>query len=159
MEREEIKSKIKNMYIMLLYSIMKEDINRSKQYLSEDLFKEYEKKINDNIANNIVQKYGELNVSKVDILSEEDNIINARILVKYIDYRIDRTTRKFKDGESTRSERYVSLKIRYQGENKEVVYRCSNCGAALNINLTSVCYYCGVPVESSESLYVIESIK
>ena len=87
MERDEVKAKIKNMYIMLLYSIMKEDINRSKQYLSEELFKEYEKKINDNIANNIVQKYGELNVAKVDILGEEENLITARILVKYIEIK------------------------------------------------------------------------
>ena len=85
MEKEEVKAKIKNMYIMLLYAITKEDIGRVKQYLSDDLFKEYENKINDNIAHNIVQKYGELNVARVDILSEEENIINAQILVKYID--------------------------------------------------------------------------
>ena len=159
MEKEEVKAKIKNMYIMLLYAITKEDIGRVKQYLSDDLFKEYEKKINENIANDVVQKYGELNVARVDILSEEENIINAQILVKYIDYTIDRNTREFKDGEKTRSERIVNLKVRYQGNNREIVYICSKCGAVLNVNLTSVCYYCGVPVSNEESLYVIESIK
>ena len=36
MDNDEIISKIKNMYIMLLYAITKEDINRVRQYLSDD---------------------------------------------------------------------------------------------------------------------------
>ena len=45
-----------------------------------------------------------------------------------------------------------------QQENKRLVYRCSNCGAVLNVNLTGVCSYCGESVSNEESLYVIESI-
>ena len=157
-DTQEIISKIKNMYIMLLYAITKEDINRVRQYLSDDLASHYEEKIKYNIENNVVQKYGELNVSSVDIIRMENDLIVASLVVKYIDYKIDRKTRKFKEGETTRCGRNVTLKVRYQGHNKDIVYRCSNCGAVLNVNLTSVCNYCGQPVDDSESLYVIESI-
>ena len=157
-DTQEIISKIKNMYIMLLYAITKEDINRVRQYLTDDLATHYEEKIKYNIENNVVQKYGELNVASVDIIRVENDLIVANLVVKYIDYKIDRKTRKFKGGEKTRSVRNVTLKVKYQGHNKDIVYRCSNCGAVLNINLTSVCSYCGEPVDDSESLYVIESI-
>lgn len=157
-DTQEIISKIKNMYIMLLYAITKEDINRVRQYLSDNLASHYEEKIKYNIENNVVQKYGELNVASVDIIRMENDLIVASLVVKYIDYKIDRKTRKFKEGETTRSGRNVTLKVRYQGHNKDIVYRCSNCGAVLNVNLTSVCSYCNEPVDDSESLYVIESI-
>ena len=157
-DTQEIISKIKNMYIMLLYAITKEDINRVRQYLTDDLATHYEEKIKYNTENNVVQKYGELNVASVDIIRVENDLIVANLVVKYIDYKIDRKTRKFKGGEKTRSVRNVTLKVKYQGHNKDIVYRCSNCGAVLNINLTSVCSYCGEPVDDSESLYVIESI-
>ena len=158
MDREEIISKIKNMYIMLLYSITKEDINRVRQYLSDELIQHYQEQIEYNIKYNVIQKYGELNVSKVDIVSMDNNFIVANIIVKYIDYKIDRNTKKFKEGDTTRSSHNVIVKVKYQEQNKELVYRCSNCGATLNINFTSICSYCGVPLEDSNSLYVIESI-
>ena len=158
MDHDEIIAKIKNMYIMLLYAITKEDIDRVRQYLSDDLASEYEEKIKDNIANNVVQKYGELNVSKVDIVSDQDGIVIANIVAKYIDYKIDRETRKFMSGETTRSSHNVVLRVNCNPNNKELVYRCKNCGAHLNINLTSVCSYCNEPVDNDDSPYVIESI-
>ena len=44
-DTQEIISKIKNMYIMLLYAITKEDINRVRQYLTDGLATHYEEKI------------------------------------------------------------------------------------------------------------------
>ena len=158
MNNEEIRSKIEYMYIMLLYSIMKEDINRVKHHLSDELVEHYRQVIENNISRNIVQKYGELNVSSVDIISNRNGIITAKIVAKYIDYRINRTTRKFIDGEKERSTHIITLKIRYQEHNKSNVYRCPSCGAVLNVNLTSICQYCNEPLEDEESVYVIESI-
>ncbi len=159
MNRDEIVSKIKNMYIMLLYAITKEDIYRVKQYLSDELVDKYDRYIKSNVDKNIVQKYGELNVSSVDIESVMDSYIVANIAVKYIDYSVDRTTKKFIDGETTRSTHYVTLRIRYQEHNKDEVYRCPSCGALLNIHLSGVCKYCNEPLDDSESVFVIESIE
>ena len=159
MDNQEIISKIKNMYIMLLYAISKEDINRVKQYLSADLLERYANMIKENISNNVIQKYGELNVASVDIINKKDDMIIANIVVKYIDYKIDRTSKKYVEGEKTRSKRDVTLRVKCLEENKELLYRCSNCGAPLNINLTSVCTYCGQSVDRNDSPYVIESIE
>lgn len=159
MNREELRAKIENMYIMLLYSIMKEDIDRVRQHLSDELVEYYRQVIENNISKNIVQKYGELNVSSVDITNIKNDVISAKIVVKYIDYRIDRTTRKFKEGEKERSTHIINLKIRYHEHNKDSIYRCPSCGAILNVNLTGVCSYCDEPLEDEESVYVIESIE
>lgn len=156
---DELKAKIENIYIMFLYSIMKEDINRVKQYLSDDLVEQYKNIIDENIANNIVQKFGELNVSSVEILNINNDIITASIIAKYIDYKIDRNTRKFVSGDKKRTRYQMILKIKQQLNNKNDVYVCSSCGAALNINLTGVCEYCKEPVDDSESVYVIQSIE
>lgn len=158
MDNDEIISKIKNMYIMLLYAITKEDINRVRQYLSDDLASHYENVIEDNKAHNLVQKYGELNVSKVDIVRNEDDVVVANIVAKYIDYKVDRETREFVMGETKRSNHHVVLRVNCSPNNKAIVYRCKNCGAQLNINLTSVCSYCNEPVDNEDSPYVIESI-
>ena len=158
MDKDEIISKVKNMYIMLLYAISREDIDRVRQYLSDDLAKKYESIIKENIENNLVQRYGELNVSKVEIISEENNVITLQLVVKYIDYKIDRKTKKYVSGETTRHSYYKTLRVTYNLDNKAIVYRCKNCGAQLNVNLTSVCSYCGEPVDNEDSLFVIESI-
>ncbi|MBE6123982.1 MAG: hypothetical protein E7184_00360 [Erysipelotrichaceae bacterium] len=152
-------SKIKNMYIMLLYAISKEDIDRVRLHLSDDLASEFEEMINDNIANNVIQKYGELNVASVDIISIKNDLITARIIAKYIDYKIDRVSKNFVSGDKVRSEYEVLLRIRYQKHNEAMVYRCENCGAILDINLTGVCEHCDEPVDDSDSVYVIESIE
>ena len=154
-----LKSKVENMYIMLLYSIMKEDINRVKQYLSDDLVEHYRKVIENNIDNNIVQKYGELNVASVDVLANDEDYAVVKIIAKYKDYKINRTTKQFIDGDKKKTSHEVILKIRYQKENKDIVYRCPSCGAILNVNLTGVCEYCNEPLDDSERLSVIESIE
>ena len=159
MDKEELIDKIENMYIMLLYAISKEDLDRVKQYLSDEQYIKYENIINNNIKNNVVQKYGELNVASLDIVSIQENLVTVEIVVKYIDYKIDRITRKFKEGSSVKEKYNFRLKVRYNECNRELVYRCENCGAPLNVNLTGVCDYCKVPVDEKESLYVIESIE
>ena len=159
MDKEFVISKIKNMYIMLLYAITKEDINRVRHYLSDELYNKYDELIKTNIANNVVQKYGELNVGKVRVVSSDNDFIIANIEAKYIDYLIDRTTREYLLGETKRNKHNVELKIRYNSNNEKLVHRCSNCGAPLNDNLSGVCSYCNVAVTTDESIYVIEEIK
>lgn len=158
MDINEIKSKIKNIYIMFLYSIMKEDIYRVKQHLSDDLVEYYKNVIENNISNNVIQKYGELNVAFVDIIDIKEDIIIAQIEAKYIDYKIDRNTKKFISGDRTRSSHDITLKIRYQKHNKEEVYRCPSCGAVVNVNFSGICEYCNEPIDDSESVYVIEEM-
>ena len=97
-----------------------------------------------------------IGVSKV---ATHVGFLPENIVVKYIDYKIDRTSKKYVEGEKTRSKRDVTLRVKCLEENKELLYRCSNCGAPLNINLTSVCTYCGQSVDRNDSPYVIESIE
>ena len=147
MDKEFVISKIKNMYIMLLYAITKEDINRVRHYLSDELFSKYDSLIKENISKKVVQKYGELNVGKVSIDNIDENFVIVNIEAKYIDYLIDRGTREYVKGETKRSTHHLTLKVRYNGDNERLVHRCKNCGAPLNDNLTGVCSYCKVPVE------------
>ena len=159
MKKEELEGKIKNIYIMLLFSIIKEDINRVKQYLSDALYERYKKLIEDNIYRNIIQRYDELNIQDVVITGIDNDIIHAYIDVEYIDYITDRKTKKFISGDNRRSSRIVYLTIKHNKENREEVYRCSSWGAPLNINLTGNCPYCNAALDDSESEYVIVEIE
>ena len=159
MSTDELISKISNMYIMLLYAITKEDIKRVRHYLSEELYDRYQRIVEDNIAANVKQRYDEMNVASVSIDNNEGKLIEAILVVKYIDYKIDRNTQRCVSGDNlTRKSHVVRLTIVNNKEKSNQIYRCPNCGAGLNVNFTSVCNYCGTPLDNENSEYVIINI-
>ena len=158
--QEDLVSKISNMYIMVLYAISKGNMERAKHYLSDDLYHKFEQKVNNDLSRGILQKYGELNVASVRIDKNDGENISATIEAKYIDYRVDKDTKKFIDGETTRSSHNTILTIKRNVANDEkIIYHCPGCGGGLDINLTSVCPHCGRPLNNSENEYVIENIE
>ena len=74
--KSDLIGKFSNIYIMLLYSIMTNDINRVKHFISDDLYKYYKNLIENNKKNNQTQMYDELNVYKIEILKQE--IVNKK---------------------------------------------------------------------------------
>ena len=83
MNDNELIGKFSNIYIMLLYSIMTNDIERVRHFLSNDLYNKYKTIINNHINNDETEMFDELNVHKIDIISKEiiDNkeIITVRL--------------------------------------------------------------------------------
>ncbi len=161
----ELISKFSNIYIMLLYSIMTNDISRVKHYLSDNLYHKYKYIIDNHITNNETQMYDELNVYKINI--ENRNIINNKEIVKvklisrYMDYIIDNETKKIKNGVNThRIEKtnYLIFEKNLNLQDNKIVHTCPNCGANMDVNFSGICQYCNQIIDMKNEDYILMDI-
>ena len=165
MSNDELISKFSNIYIMLLYAIMTNDIKRVKHFLSDDLYNKYKNIVDSHIQNNETQMYDELNVYKINIENVErtndKEIFTVKLISRYMDYIIDNKTKKFKSGVNThRIEKTHILIFEKNNVNNtlKTIHKCPNCGANLDINYNGVCSYCKKSVDLSEEDYILVDI-
>lgn len=161
---EELKSKFSNIYIMLLFAVMTNNLDKVKHFLSNKVLKTYEDVIRKNISNNEVQMYDELNVKSIDIISMEETIdyylVKVRIISRYMDYIVDNAG-KYKRGINDRrieKENYLIFRKNKRAEDRGPVVKCLYCGANLDINFYGVCEYCGMKMDVTSYDYILEDI-
>ena len=165
MNESELISKFSNIYIMLLYAIMTNDIDRVKHFLNDDLYQKYKSIVLEHINNNETQMYDELNVYKINIESREviDNkeIIKVKLISRYMDYIMDNQTKKIKSGINThRIEKtnYLVFEKLINENGQKIVHKCPNCGANLDINYNGICSYCKQSVNLKEEDFILVSL-
>ena len=110
----KFRAKADNMYIQIFTAIMKQDLMRVKHFLSEELYARFEEKVRNLQEKNLMQVYGELNVSDTNITNitedDEEFKIEVNLLTKYLDYQINKDTKKMVSGNcDVRVEKYVNL--------------------------------------------------
>lgn len=161
----KFKTKVDNMYIQTFTAVMKQDLIRVKHFLSEKLYSKFEKKVEELQNRNLIQIYGELNVSDTNIIkaSENDNEfeIEVKLLTKYLDYKIDKNTKKMVSGNSeVRTEEYKRLILTKTKNAKSlgVARTCQSCGANMDLNLNGRCPYCGTVFELQNYDWIIKDI-
>ena len=162
----ELISKFNNIFIMLHYAIMTNDIERVKHFLSPEMYEKYKKIVDSNISNNEIQMYDELNVKNTEILEYKDfgdhYQVVVRLVSRYMDYIVDLETGKYKRGiNDHRIEKnniLVFEKIKNHISNNGVI-TCFNCGANLNVTATGVCPYCDKIIDLSGIDYQLISME
>lgn len=166
MNESQLESKFSNIYIMLLYSIMSEDIDRVKHFISDELYEYYCNKVKNHKNNNEIQCYDELNVADIKILKRE--IINNKIICeveitsKYIDYIMDKDTSLVKSGNNQSRVQKKSILIFEKNSTDDTYggdYQCKNCGASVDVHLNGVCEYCHKSIDLDGRDYILTSIK
>lgn len=159
------KSKIDNMFVMLHTAIMLEDLPRVDHFISDDVYNEYDYRINELKNSNLRQMYDEVNVKSTEILFSE--IINDKIIVKVLivsrcmDYLIDKTTGECVSGNNkSRIEKknYLKLEKRIDAKELEISRECPGCGANMNINQSGKCEYCGTIFNIEDYDWIITEI-
>ncbi len=159
-------SKVNNIYVMLCMSIMGNDLKRVDHFISDDVYKKLEEKINSLNEKKLIQMYGELNVANTNIVNIEELEDRFRITVsltsKYLDYRIDKNSKKIIDGDT--EARYIyhnTLVFEKKKNSKELkeVRRCPNCGASMDLNNTGVCQYCNNVFSQDDYDWILVDIK
>lgn len=161
----KFRAKVDNVYIQLYTAVMKQDLQKVKHFLSDEVFEKYDKKIKELQAANQIQIYDELNVSNTEILGieelEDRFEIRVKLLTKYLDYRIAKDTKKFISGNrDVRTEKYVNLKFSKIKNAKALgsARKCTGCGANMDLNKTGVCEYCGSVYILRDYDWVLEEI-
>ena len=98
-------TKVNNIFIMLYTSIMMDDLDRVRHFISDNLEKKYELILKELKEKHLRQMYDELNVKDTNITNIEikDNkiCINVKLISRYMDYKIDSSTGNFKSGINT----------------------------------------------------------
>ena len=150
----EFKSKVDNIYIHLYTSVMRQDLEKIKHFLSNEVIEKYTNKIEKLKNKNQIQMYDELNVSDTDITNiceyEDRFEIEVSLLTKYYDYIIDKTTKKYISGNTNyRVEKRIKLifsKIK-NAKSLGQARTCNSCGANMDLNKNGKCKYCGTIYE------------
>ncbi len=161
----ELISKFSNIYIMLLYAIISNDINRVKHFLSDEMYEKYKSIIENNLQNKEIQMYDELNVKEIEIIDRVETTdyleIKVKLISRYMDYVIDAETKKYKRGiNDHRLEKvnYLTFKKSLKASSKEL-FTCPNCGANLDVNFTGTCPYCKSVVSMENNDYILTSLE
>ena len=164
-DNELLKGKFSNIFIKLLTGIMCNDLKDIKHYLSEDVYNKYQNIIQENINNNEIHCYDELNVKEINIdrkeTDEKYEIIYVSLISRYMDYYIDAKTLDYKRGVNSHrievKHDLIFKKLLDVGDRPSVI-KCPGCGANLDVNNSGVCIYCGT-VHSAETYdYVLYEV-
>ena len=153
-------TKIKNIYIMLLHAISKENIAIVDHYLDDKLAAYYNNIIENNKKKNIKQVFRQQNITNITIIEQNEEQITIQCLIRYISYFVNRQTNKYVSGDNkNRISKNVILQFRKNQVPEKLAYDCPNCGASLNINASGICSHCGHALDERYSQYVLYLIK
>lgn len=161
----KFKAKADNIFIQIYTAVMKKDLTKVKHFLSEDLYKKFEQKIQRLDNEGLIQVYGELNVSDTEIVRIVENDYNyeieVRLLTKYLDYKLDKQTRNIVSGnDEVRVIKNMKLVFskRKNAKTLEAVRKCPGCGANMDIAINGKCEYCGSIFKLEEYDWVLIDI-
>ena len=152
-------TKVKNIYIMLLHAISKENISIVDHFLEDSLTEKYKNMIDNNIKNNVRQVFRQLNITNLNIINEDNKSLTLQGTTRYISYFVDRKNNKYVSGDNiNRISKNITMKFRKNNIENKVLYNCPNCGAGMKINTTGICSYCGTTLDDKYTPYVLCSI-
>ena len=146
----KFKSKVENEFVKIELSIVTGKVEAIKHCVSDEVYAQITNKVQEDINNNRIQMYDELNVADVRITNIEELEDRFRIYVnvhsKTLIYYLNRATRKFMSGNNKyrvdRNSILIFEKIkdaRALGQAR----KCPYCAANLDLNNNGKCNYCG----------------
>ncbi len=158
------KAKVDNIFVLMMSSIMFRDITRVSASLSENMRVYIKNRIDELLNNNEIQMYDELNVKHTEITNfqilEDRYVIEVLLTSRYMDYRIDSTTKKFKSGNnSSRVEKRNRLIFEEKRNHKSlgIAAKCPSCGANIDYNYSGVCEYCKAQMPKEDYDWILTS--
>lgn len=159
---EILKGKFSNIFIKIVFGLMKNDLSEIRHYLSNDVYNMYQSVVDNNIKNNELPMYDLLNVKSISLVDsyEKDDSYYVKVLLvsRYMDYVVDKDTLKYKRGEDSRrieKNHYLTFKKLKSATERKNVIKCEYCGANLDINSSGVCEYCGKVADVSNYDYIL----
>jgi len=159
-------NKADNIFVKLFTAVMLNELDNVKHFISEDVYKIYQEKIDVLDKKGQRQMYDELNVknsiiSAIDVIDSK-YVIDVNLTARYMDYVIDLNSGEKVCGmDDRRIEvnyhlRFIrDIKVLQQG----IVRRCSSCGAPMDINNSGRCSYCGSIYNLEDYDWILDSIK
>ena len=146
----KFRSKVENEFVKIELSMVTGKTEKIQHFVNNDVYTKIVNKVQEDINNNRIQMYDELNVFEVTISSieelEDRFRITVRVHSKALVYYINRSTRKFLSGNNKcRSDRYTTIIFEKNKDARALgqARKCPFCAANLDINNTGKCNFCG----------------
>ena len=159
-------TRINNIFVLLHTAIMTDNLNLVKHYLNEDLINKYQSIIDSNKNNNVFQMFDEFNVKISSInnvkITDEKIIIYVSLTSRYMDYKIDRNTRKYVSGNNQSRNEYnfiLTFEKPIISKDLKTIRKCPSCGASLDIMKTGECPYCHQIFNAKDYDYILTNIQ
>ena len=158
-------AKVDNTFIMLLTSIMTDNLPRVKHKIDDRLFNKYSNYVDELNKKNQSQMYDELNVksSIITNITEDDNnyIITVKLISRYMDYIIDKTNLNIISGNNTsrvEKSNILTFKKIKNAKDESSARKCPGCGANINTNNNGICEYCGSAYDTQSYDWILTEI-
>ena len=159
-------TRVNNIFMLLHTAIMTDNLNLVKHYLNENLINKYQSIIDTNKQNNVIQMFDEFNVKissiqNVDIIDDKI-IINVSLIARYMDYKLDRNTRKYVSGNNQSRDEYqyyLTFEKKIDAKDLNILRKCPSCGASLDIMKTGECPYCHQIFNAKDYDYILVNIQ
>lgn len=162
----KFKTKVDNIFVMLHISIMTNDLERVKHFLSNEVYKNFEERLKYLNNNNQIQMFDELNVKSTEIedieINNETFIIKVKLVSRYMDYIIDKNTKKIISGNNSnriQKDNFLTFTKKRNFKEQEMVRKCPSCGANMDVNNTGKCKYCGTIYNNADYDWILTNIE
>ena len=147
-------------------SIMLDNLDRVRHFISDELENKYELLLKEYRDNNFKKMYDELNVKDTKIISidiiEDKAIIKVKLISRYMDYFVDRNTLEFVSGVNDRRVEkinYLVFEKRLGTKYGSIVRKCQSCGASIDVNSDGKCKYCRSIYNVEERDWILTNIE
>ena len=142
-------TKVNNIFIQLFSSIMLDELDNVKHFISDEIFNYANEIVLKNKNNGTRQMYDELNVKNSSIHSIEvnENVYTIKVYLqsRYMDYIIsldDGSRVSGNDDSRIQVDYMLTFEKKVDFINQGVTRKCPGCGAPMNINESGKCSYC-----------------
>ena len=159
-------TKVNNIFIKLFTSIMMDKLDDVKHFISQDTL-QYASNILNNAKNSgNRQMFDELNVKDSNIIDIQvnDNVHTIKVYLqsRYMDYIINLSNGNLVSGNNT-SRIQVDYDLTFVKKSttstQGIIRKCPSCGAALSVNTSGKCEYCGSIYNQSDYDWVLDKIE
>ena len=166
----EMREKISNLYVQFQDAWHAKDLTPLRPYLSDAYFAQSDRQLDTYRRNHQTSYIDRISVMDVSLSgfkqSEGKDYIYARLKTRITNYVLDDNTGNLVRGSKT-AEKFMEYEwemVRSSGKTTvgasgTVVQNCPNCGAAVNINRTAQCEYCGSIITVDSFDWVVNGIK
>lgn len=161
----KFKTKIDNIFVMLHISLMTKNLSRVDHFISDEVYNEFNERLNKLNQNNQIQMFDELNVKSTEIqnieITDTEFIIKVKLISRYMDYVIDADSKKLIKGNNTsriKKTNILTFKKRRNFKIQDSVKKCPSCGANMNVNNTGKCAYCGTIYNTEDYDWILTNI-
>ena len=159
------KTKVDNIFVMLHMALMTDNMKRVDHFINDDVYDKYNEYLITLNNNNERQMFDELNVKSTDIINiditDTKYIITVKIISRYMDYIVDKTTNKFKRGNNTsrvEKENILVFEKLRSAKTQGIVRFCPNCGHPMDVNKSGYCEFCHSTYNQENYDYILTSI-